>query len=74
MVPALAVFWNLGFALGADAAKTCFLGSTGVALQADVEESTDCLLDGDALQLLLWESDVLALVKYFISLMQNNVI
>lgn len=39
-----------------------------------MEESIDCLLDGDALQLLLCELDVLALVKYFISLKENNVI
>lgn len=68
------MFCSLSFALSADVAKSCFSGSTGVALQADVEESIDCLLDGDALQLLLCESDVLVLVKYFISLMQNNVI
>lgn len=60
--------------MSADVAKSCFSGSTGLAVQANVEESIDCLLDGDALQLLLCESDVLALVNYFISVMQNNVI
>lgn len=70
----LAMLWNLGFAVSADVAKSCFSGSTEVAVQADVEESIDCLLDGDAVQLLLCELHVLALVKYFIALMQNNVI
>jgi len=39
-----------------------------------VEESIDCLLDCNALQLLLCDGDALALVEYFISLMQNNVV
>lgn len=68
------MFWNLDFAESADVDKSCFSGSTAVGVQADVEESIDCLMDVDALQLLFCESDVLPLVKYFISLMQNNVI
>lgn len=43
-------------------------------MQADVEEAIDCLLDCDALQLLLCETDALALVKYYTSLTQNNVL